>query len=363
MTVPGSAETPRAKITVIDREGSRLRFSVVVCAYTERRWDDLVAAVDSLKAQTEPPHEIILSIDHNPELYARAVAELPGTVVVENRGRQGLSDARNAGLAAASGDIVAFLDDDAAAEPGWLAVLAEGYADPRVVGVGGFADPAWEGGRPEWFPREFDWVVGCTYLGMPATAAPVRNMVGCNMSFRRELFEGAAKDPATDPAEAPPAIAGVGGFNAGIGRLGTKPVGCEETELCIRVHQAHPDAVILFDPRGIVHHRVPVNRATWAYFRSRCYAEGLSKAAVSALVGSDRALEAERHYTTKTLPAGVLAGLADALRGRRAGAARAGAIVAGVSITAVGYALGRLAPRRFIDPAAGRQPSPMVPTP
>ncbi|HLI56097.1 MAG TPA: glycosyltransferase, partial [Actinomycetota bacterium] len=52
--------------------GNRLRFSVVVCAYTERRWDDLVAAVASLKAQTDPPFEIILSIDHNPELYARA---------------------------------------------------------------------------------------------------------------------------------------------------------------------------------------------------------------------------------------------------------------------------------------------------
>ncbi|MGH2718150.1 MAG: glycosyltransferase family 2 protein [Actinomycetota bacterium] len=333
---------------MFEREGNRLRFSVVVCAYTERRWDDLVAAVDSLKAQTQPPHEIILSIDHNPGLYARAAAELIGTVCVENLGQQGLSDARNAGLAAATGDVVAFLDDDAAAEPGWLAVLAEGYADARVVGVGGFAEPAWEAGRPAWFPKEFDWVVGCTYLGMPSAAAPVRNMVGCNMSFRRELFEG--EDA-------------VSGFNAGIGRLGTKPVGCEETELCIRVHQARPDAVILFDPRGVVHHKVPANRATWAYYRSRCYAEGLSKAAVSGLVGSDRALEAERQYTRKTLPAGVLAGLGEAVRGRRAGAAKAGAIVAGVSITAFGYALGRLAPRRFIDPAAGRQSSSMVPAP
>lgn len=325
-----------------------LRFSVVVCAYTERRWDDLVAAVASLKAQTEPPHEIILAIDHNPALYARALAELPGTVCVENLGTQGLSDARNAGLAAATGDVIAFLDDDAVAEPGWLAVLAGGYADLRVVGVGGFAEPAWEAGRPAWFPREFDWVVGCTYLGMPEAAAPVRNMVGCNMSFRRELFDG------------PEAV---GGFNPGIGRLGTRPVGCEETELCIRIHQAHPEALILFDPRGVVHHKVPASRGTWGYFRSRCYAEGLSKAAVSALVGSGQALEAERSYTTRTLPRGVVAGLADAARGRRGGPRRAGAIVAGVSITAFGYALGRLAPRRFIGPADRRRPSPVVPAP
>lgn len=317
----------------------QLRFSVVVCAYTEKRWDDLRDAVASLRAQTLPPAEIIVVVDHNPALAARAAAELAGVAVVENTGRQGLSDARNSGLAAASGDVVAFLDDDATAEPGWLALLSEGYARPEVTGVGGFAEPEWAAGRPSWFPREFDWVVGCTYLGMPATAAAVRNMVGCNMSFRREVF-GA-----------------VGGFTAEIGRLGTRPVGCEETELCIRIGQAQPGAVIWFDPRAVVHHRVPANRGTWAYFRSRCYAEGLSKAAVSARVGSGSALEAERAYTTRTLPRGVVKGLGDALRGRVSGLGRAGAIVAGVGITAVGYALGKLSPKRFID-GSGPAPEP-----
>jgi cellulose synthase/poly-beta-1,6-N-acetylglucosamine synthase-like glycosyltransferase len=333
--------------------GTRLRFSVVICAYTEARWDDLVQAVASLGVQTMPPGEIIVVIDHNPAMFARACAELTGASCVENTGRQGLSDARNSGLAAATGDIVAFLDDDAWADPDWIAVLAEGYADPAVVGVGGYADPEWAAGRPGWFPREFDWVVGCTYLGMPVAAAPVRNMVGCNMSFRRSLFEG------------PDAV---GGFTAGIGRLGTRPVGCEETELCIRIGQRLPGAVILFDPRAIVHHKVPASRGSWSYFRARCYAEGLSKAAVSALVGTDRALAAERRYTTRILPAGVVAGLRDGVHGRPVGFGRAAAIIAGVGLATAGYGLGKLAPGRFIDPGvararAGRTRSAAVPAP
>ena len=315
----------------------RVRFSVVICAYTDKRWDDLVAAVESLRVQTHSPEEVILVIDHNPGLAARVWREIPDVTCVENHGRQGLSDARNSGLAVARGDIVAFLDDDAEAEPQWLSLLAESYADPAVVAVGGFAEPDWAEGRPSWFPREFDWVVGCTYRGMPETASPVRNLIGCNMSFRREIF------------------ADLGGFTAGIGRLGTRPVGCEETELCIRIGQRRPGSVILFDPRALVHHHVPGSRGTWAYFRSRCYAEGLSKAVVAALVGAGQGLASERTYTTRTLPRGVVNGIAAGVRGEAGGFGRAAAIVAGVSLATVGYGLGRLSPRRFVQ--AGMVPA------
>ena len=315
----------------------RVRFSVVICAYTEKRWDDLVAAVESLRVQTHSPEEVILVIDHNPGLATRVWREMPDVTCVENHGRQGLSDARNSGLAVATGDVVAFLDDDAEAEPQWLSLLAESYDDPAVVGVGGFAEPDWAEGRPSWFPREFDWVVGCTYRGMPETAAPVRNLIGCNMSFRREVFDD------------------LGGFTAGIGRLGTRPVGCEETELCIRIAQRRPGSVILFDPRALVHHHVPGSRGTWAYFRSRCYAEGLSKAAVAALVGASQGLASERTYATRTLPRGVVNGIAAGVKGEAGGFGRAAAIVAGVGLATVGYGLGRLSPRRFVQ--AGMVPA------
>jgi hypothetical protein len=70
-------------------------------------------------------------------------------------------------------------------------------------------------------------------------------------------------------------------------------------------------------------HRVPPDRQTFAYFRSRCYSEGLSKALVTRSVGTQTGLASERAYSTVTLPLGVLHGLRRALRGGpRAGVAR-----------------------------------------
>ena len=164
---------------------NRQSISVVICAYTEERWGDLVAAVDSVKHQTRPPDEIIVVIDHNPRLLQRAEQELDGLIVVPNQESRGLSGARNSGIAAASGSVIAFIDEDAVAEPDWLERLGQAYQDARVLGVGGAVDPMWLGGRPGWFPEEFDWVVGCTYLGFPTSRSPVRNLIGCNMSMRR----------------------------------------------------------------------------------------------------------------------------------------------------------------------------------
>jgi hypothetical protein len=144
------------------------------------------------------------------------------------------------------------------------------------------------------------------------------------MSFRREMF------------------AEIGEFTLGIGRVGKVPVGCEETELCIRVHQQWPDAVILYDPDVRVLHTMSNDRRRWRYFRARCYAEGLSKAMVADRVGPTDGLASERTYVARTLPAGVMRGCGDALLRRdAAGLARAGAIVAGLGITATGYARGR----------------------
>jgi glycosyltransferase involved in cell wall biosynthesis len=307
-----------------------LNVSVIICAYTEDRWNDLVAAVQSVRAQSSPAHEIIVVIDHNPRLLERVRSEIPGIVVVDNSEPRGLSGARNSGLAVSRGDVIAFMDEDAAAARDWLQRLMSGYENPDVMGVGGAIEPVWVSGRPRWFPSEFDWVVGCTYKGMPTTSAPVRNLIGCNMSFRREAFEA------------------VGGFRSGIGRVGTRPVGCEETELCIRARQHWPEKTFLYDPEARVYHRVPPTRVGWSYFRSRCYSEGLSKALVSQFVGADDGLASERTYTFRTLPSGVLRNLADVVRGDPAGPLRAGAITSGLAITTVGYAVG-LASRKLAE--------------
>lgn len=310
-----------------ERHGTRMTASVVICVYTEDRWSDILAAVDSVRAQSYAALETLLVVDHNPALLDRLTKEFDGEQGVEvlaNAGPRGLSAGRNTGIAAARGDIVAFLDDDAVAERDWLHWFAAGYADPRVLAVGGHTEPIWASGRrPLWFPEEFDWVVGCSYKGLPRGKVEVRNVLGGNASFRRGAFDIA------------------GGFATGIGRDGDKrPLGCEETELCIRITRARPDAVLLIDDRAVIHHRVPAGRERFAYFRTRTYAEGLSKALVARSVGAGKGLETERAYSTRVLPVGAARGVRDFALGRAGGAGRAGAIVAGVLAAAGGYALG-----------------------
>jgi cellulose synthase/poly-beta-1,6-N-acetylglucosamine synthase-like glycosyltransferase len=299
------------------------RITVVTCAYTEERWDALVDAVASAHEQDPPPHEVVVVIDHNDDLLWRARRELTRARVVANVESRGLSGARNTGIRHATGEIVAFLDDDARARPGWLRALTRAFADPAVIGAGGVALPVWESAAPAWIPLEFLWVVGCSYRGLPRTRAEIRNPIGANMAFRRSVLER------------------VGGFTDGIGRVGRTPLGCEETELSIRARLATGGRIVQI-PAAEVEHRVSPDRTRWRYFRRRCWAEGLSKAVVARSVGTGAALERERSYVMRTLPAGVVRGLADAFSGDRSGVARSGAIVAGLMITAAGYLLGLL---------------------
>ena len=309
-------------LPAIQRSGAEPTVSVVVCSYALERWDDLVAAVRSVREQTLAPLELIVSVDHNDGMLARAQAAFPDAVAIANGEARGLSGARNSGLRVARGDVIAFLDDDAQAAPDWIERLIEPYSDPNVLGVGGAIDPSWTAGRPAGFPEEFGWVVGCSYAGLPAEATPVRNLIGANMSIRRSVFDA------------------VGGFTSGIGRVGTRPVGCEETELCIRARQRIPGGEFVFEPRARVRHAVPADRATWAYFRSRCFAEGVSKAQVAAAAGARDGLSTERTYVVRTPPAGVLRGVRDALRGDASGLVRAAGIVSGLVLTAAGYLAG-----------------------
>jgi len=299
--------------------------SVVICAHTERRWDDTLAAIQSVRDQSHPAGEIILVVDHHPELFAAFLAELPDVRVVENQEARGLSGGKNTGVALATGEVVAFLDDDAVAEPDWLKFFVDSYTDPQVIGVGGLTLPRWERARPMWFPPEFDWVVGCNYLGMPNSGEPVRNLLGGNASFRRDAFEKA------------------GGFRNGIGRSASKrPLGCEETEFCIRLTQIDPEAILVIDHRSIIWHWVPEDRCRFRYFLSRCYAEGLSKSMVTSSVGPQDGLASERNYVFRTLSRAVIGGVGRALLGDASAGLRAAAVTAGLAATTVGYLDGSL---------------------
>lgn len=323
-----AAARGRAVSTMIK---TTLDVSVVICAYTEARWPDLGAAVESLRRQSIPAREIIVVIDHNQQLLERVRAEFSGIIAVENSEPQGLSGARNSGIAVAKGDFIAFLDDDATAEPDWLERLTRFFEEPLVMGVGGTVVPEWLSKQPAWFPREFYWVVGCTYLDLPGKPVVVRNPFGGCACYRREVFEV------------------VGGFRTDMGRVGTLPMGCEETELCIRASHNWPQKVFLYEPQARIHHRISSTRASWRYFRSRCFAEGLSKAAVAQYVGSKDGLATERTYIVRTLLRGIVRGVRDGvLHLDVANFARSAAIAAGLTITVAGYSSGVIA-HRFVS--------------
>jgi GT2 family glycosyltransferase len=295
--------------------------SVIICAYTTERWVQIIEAVTSVECQPLVD-EIVLVVDHNSELFERCREQWPQHRVVANRLRRGLSGARNTGIDEASGDVLAFLDDDAVAASDWMETLAETFEDPVVGGVGGLVRPRWARACPTWFPPEFLWVVGCSYIGQATHMTEIRNPIGANMAFRRSVFVD------------------VGGFSDGLGRIGKAPLGCEETELSIRARAA--GHTIWFRADAVVDHLVPSSRTTARYFLVRCMAEGMSKAIVSSMVGRQAGLQSERSYVTRTLPSGVIRSLGTVLSGpQRAGAIGPPvAMVAGVIAAVIGFARG-----------------------
>lgn len=135
MAVTGRArQAPNAQHAGAEaRPASWLTASVVITACSSERWAGLRAAVDSVAAQDRPVLETIVVIDHNPELLRRARRELDGVTVVQNTRTRGTYGARNSGVAYSRADIVAFLDDDAAAPAGWLSGLVPRFADLDVA--------------------------------------------------------------------------------------------------------------------------------------------------------------------------------------------------------------------------------------
>lgn len=313
--------------------------TVVVCAYTLDRLALTEACLDAVLAQTPSPGQVILVADHNEELGRLIASRFPTVEVIPNAGPPGLSAGRNSGLAAAVGEIVVFVDDDAQPSTGWLAALLAPFADPAVAVVGGRAEPVWEGRRPRWFPDEFLWVVGCSFEGQ-RVGHGARNPLGCNMAFRRTVFER------------------VGGFDLGIGRLGSLPLGGEETEICLRMRRHMPGATVVVLPDAPVWHAVPRARGRIGYFLRRCFYEGVSKAVLTRLTERP-ALATEHDYVLRALTRGAAARLARAARLDDAAGAIAGvgAMMLGLGAACLGYGYGRVRSRNPLSDATATLPA------
>lgn len=286
-----------------------------------------MAAIDSALNQTATPHEVIVSVDNNPQLADELASSLPSSVViVRNQGEPGESATRNVGIAKATGDIVAFLDDDAVAELDWLEKLLELFLNAEVMVAGGQSLPSWESGRaPRWFPTEYEFIIGCTgHLGLMITETrEIRNPAGSNMAVRREAFDK------------------LGGWKRELGR-GQVKTGGGEAELCLRIKGAFPHSLVLHEPSAIVHHKVPRERATLRYVLPYAYHEGIVRAKLRkyALQYTERPLEGEGVYLRRLIDTAIPRRLKQFYR--PASLAQLGVIVANTGLVALGYIRGRL---------------------
>ncbi len=244
-----------------------MKVSVVVCTYTMDRYDVFTAAVESALSQTYDPVEVVLVIDGNPEVYENAIDDFgdrENVVIHDNEENRGISYSRTKGAELASGEIVAFIDDDGVAEPEWIAKHVETYEETDVVAVGGYVAPNWRREKPDFFPEEFYWLVGCTEPGFAEDGEEVRNGYGSNVSYKRDVFLD------------------VGGYDVNTGRKGDRHIQAHEAPVGIRLREEYGKGVVYVED-AVVHHTLFEYRGEFRWLVFRSFWQGFSKRVMELL--------------------------------------------------------------------------------
>lgn len=262
--------------------------SVVVCTYTMDRYDAFQEAVDSALEQTYTPVEVVLVSDGNPDVAAEMrddYGDLDNVLIHCNDENRGISYSRTKGADVATGDLVAFLDDDAVAEPNWIELLVETFESTEAVAVGGRLNPEWLTDRPSFLPEEFFWLIGCTEKGFAEHMEEVRNTYGSNIMFDREVFLS------------------VGGYDEETGRKGDSHVQAHEAPVCIRIREEYGRGVI-YNDNAVVYHKIFKYRADFRWLVSRAFWQGYSKRVMSKLYPEDEGNEGAylKNLVTKYIP-------------------------------------------------------------
>jgi glycosyltransferase involved in cell wall biosynthesis len=183
---------------------------------------------------------------------SRYAERAPIPVHQVHESRSGANYARNAALAAAKGEILAFLDDDIRPDATWLVTALATLEREGADLVGGRILPDWEATPPAWLLDNDELY---DYLGLMATDEHRRltlpfadrpKIWGGNMILRRSTVDR------------------VGRFREGIGRTATRLFSGDETDLIRRVLEA--GLLVVYDPAILVHHYVPRARMRRTYF-------------------------------------------------------------------------------------------------
>jgi GT2 family glycosyltransferase len=195
---------------------------------------------------------------------AQKIAPCEVRYVLESR--IGVSCARNRGIGEARGTFVAFIDDDARAEPGWAEELLQCLHRTGAAGAGGKVIAEVKGDVPRWLPERVrqrvmpSYDLGDRLLGIDASGA--RPMPwGSNLALRKSVLQR------------------FGGFREDLGIFGTIVKPGEDTELCLRLLRARES--IVYCPRAVVRHMCPSVKLSFPALLAWAYRRGLSRTRTS----------------------------------------------------------------------------------
>jgi glycosyltransferase involved in cell wall biosynthesis len=250
-----------------------MKVSVIIC--THNRASLLYDLLSSFKNQTISPSEYELivvdnaSSDKTKDVVERSAKD---TKILRYyyEPELGLSRARNLGIGKANGEIVAFIDDDAIPESDWLEVLIDTFEkfSPVPICVGGKILPKWEAPKPSWLPEGtklqhlslLDWGDQPRWLRTPSLFAG-------NLAIKKTAFSC------------------IGEFSNELGRKGDTLISMEEILFLFLVLQMYGPQSLLYEPKAIVHHRIPEERiASRRYIVRRSYWDGASKALMKTII-------------------------------------------------------------------------------
>lgn len=240
--------------------------SVAICTYNRAAMlADTLASFASQHARCHARFELLV-VDNNSRdgtadvvaAFASANPHIPTRCVRETR--QGLSHARNRAAAEATGEVIAYCDDDVFFDSDIVDAYAEAFGrDANLVAAAGRIDAHFEGSRPPWLTDALLAPYSVTAYGDSPRPLTAREYpVGANMAFRRAQ------------------LLAHGGFNARLGRDGKSLLSNEESLVVWMLRQQGGSLVYL--PAARVRHRIPTDRLTVNWLLSRLYWQGISDA-------------------------------------------------------------------------------------